>query len=198
MNIVDRVKSILVSPAQEWQVVKNENLRIADIFLQYAVILAAIPAVAGFIGLTLIGATGFGVTYRQPVVNGLVWAILSYILSLGGVYLIGLVIDWLAPTFGVKKDPVAACKVAVFSSTANWVAGIFQLIPMLSILSLAGLYSLFLLWVGLKTVKEVPSEKMPGYYVAVLVASVVIFVIIAAVVGAVALHHVGRTTVIVP
>ena len=35
-------------------------------------ILAAIPAVAGFIGLTLVGVGGMGVSYRLPILSG-VW-----------------------------------------------------------------------------------------------------------------------------
>lgn len=50
MNIVERAKNILISPKTEWEVIKNEQSTVADLFTKYALILALIPAVAGFIG----------------------------------------------------------------------------------------------------------------------------------------------------
>ena len=48
MNLVERAKNILLTPAKEWDVIKGEQLTIVDMFTKYAMILAAIPAVAGF------------------------------------------------------------------------------------------------------------------------------------------------------
>lgn len=55
MNLVDRAKNILLSPNSEWEVIRSESTTTAELFTKYAVILAAIPAIAGFIGYYLIG-----------------------------------------------------------------------------------------------------------------------------------------------
>jgi len=73
MNLVDRVKKILIQPKQEWPVIATEPHTVQDIFTSYVMILAAIPAVAGFIGLSLVGATGFGFTYRVPIGAGIAY-----------------------------------------------------------------------------------------------------------------------------
>jgi hypothetical protein len=187
MNLVERAKNILLTPAKEWDVIKGEQLTIVDMFTKYAMILAAIPAIAGFIGYSLIGISyGFG-TFRVPIGTSLVWAILQYILSLGGVFLIAFIMDALAPTFGCSKNLVAAVKIVVFSYTAAWVAGILNIIPSLGILvGLASIYSLYLMYMGLQKVKDVPKDKMVGYFVVTIIAAVVVFMAIGMIVGAVA------------
>ncbi len=176
MNLVERAKNIILAPAKEWDIIKGENLTIADMFMKYAVILAAIPAVAGFIGYVVIGISfGFG-TFRVPVGTALVWAILSYILSLGGIFLLAFIIDALAPTFGCTKNMVAAVKIAVFSYTPVWVAGILGIIPAISVLMLiASIYSLYLLYLGMQKIKEPAKEKLMPYFIVSLVALIVIY-----------------------
>ena len=55
MNLVDRVKNILLQPSQEWAVIETETTDTKTLYTSYAMILAAIPAVAGFIGGSIIG-----------------------------------------------------------------------------------------------------------------------------------------------
>lgn len=188
MDLVNRAKQILFSPATEWDVIRQESLSTADMFGKYVVYLAAIPAIAGFFGRSLIGYSlmGMGV-YRTPFFRGLVYGLLSYLLTLAGVYLLAYIIDALAPSFGSQKDMNGSLKVAVFSSTATWVAGVFQIIPALSILSILGLYSFYLLFTGIRAVKQPPADKLIGYFVVTVVVALVIYVLIGIIVGTIAL-----------
>jgi Yip1 domain len=179
MNIVERVKTILVNPKEEWQVIKDEASTIQELFTQYAIILAAIPAIAGFIGFSVFGY-GFGI--NLPISSGFGWAILTYILSLIGAFVVGFIIDSFAPTFGSTKDLTASMKVAVYASTASWVGGLFSLIPFLSFVSfVAGIYTLVLMYFGLKIIKDVPEDKMVGYFITVVVVAIVVYMIIGAI-----------------
>ncbi|BDQ03358.1 Yip1 family protein [Ignavibacterium sp.] len=188
MNIFERAKNILISPKTEWEVIKNEQSTVADLFTKYALILALIPVIAGFIGQSLVGISlgPFG-SFKVPIVNGLIYAVLYYVLTLAGIYLVAFVVDALAPSFGAQKDMVSSLKVVVYSYTAAWVAGIFQILPMLAILSILGLYSLYLLYLGLNIVKGSPSDKVVGYTVVVVIITIVVYFIIGAIVGAIAL-----------
>ncbi len=194
MNLVDRVKNLLLSPAKEWEVIKGETWTTAELFTKYAIILAAIPAVAGFLGYTFFGLSyGFG-TFKLGIGTSLTWAILTYIFSLVGVFVLGFIIDALAPSFGSTKDMVASLKVAVFSSTAGWVAGILNIFPVIGILvAIASIYGLVLLYMGLERVKSVPKEKMVGYFVVVLIAAILVYVVIGAIVGGIAFSSVALT-----
>ena len=189
MNLLKRVKNILLTPKSEWEVIKGEPLSIAGMFTKYAMVLAAIPALGGFIGYALVGVSiPFFGNFRYPVVRGLIWALLTYILSLVGTFVLALIVDNLAPSFGAKKDMVASVKTVVFAYTASWLGGIFAIFPSLSMLAaLFGIYSLILLWMGMKALKEVPSNKMVGYFVVTLIAAIAIFFVIGLIVSSVAL-----------
>ena len=186
MNLVDRAKNVLFSPASEWETIKSETVTNNELFTKYAVILAAIPAIAGLIGYSVFGISfgfgritlGFGTT--------LVWAILTYVLSLVSVYVLGWIIDILAPSFGSTKDLNASLKVAVFSYTAAWVGGIFHILDTSFLAALTSIYSLVLLYMGLKRVKAVPEDKMLGYFVVIIVVAIVLYFIIGAIVAGVA------------
>lgn len=187
MNIVDRVKNILISPSTEWEIIKAENLTVAEMFKKYAMILAAIPAIAGFIGFTLVGISfGLG-TYNIPAGRGIFWAVLNYVLGLIGVYVLSLIVDALAPSFGSTKNIVASTKVIVFSYTAVWVAGIFSIIPQLNFIAIiAALYSLYLMYKGLPIIKDVPQDKAIPYLVVVIILTIVVYMVVGTIVSAIA------------
>ena len=178
MNLVARVKAILLTPRTEWPVIDGEAATVGSLYTGYIIPLAAIPAVASFIGLSLVGMHVLGVNIQVPVAAGIKGAIARYVLSLVATYVLALIIDALAPTFGGTKNSIGALKVTAYSSTAAWVAGIFSLLPSLSILGLLGLYSLYLLYLGLPAVMKAPQEKAMGYTVVVILCAIVLFVLV--------------------
>jgi hypothetical protein len=184
MNLVERAKEIIFKPKETWEKIKGEETTIKDLYMSYAGILAIIPAVSTFIGMSLIGTSFFGVHFRVPFVSGLVQAILQYALTLVGVYVVAFIIDALAPSFNSKKDMMAAMKLAVFSFTPSWIAGVLGIIPMLGMLAIiASLYSLYLFYVGLPILMETPKEKVLGYFIVIIVVSIIVSVVIGAVAG---------------
>ena len=159
--LVERVKAILLKPAREWDVIDAEPATIRGIYMGYLVDLAAISPIARFIGDV--------VFLHSPVISELITLVVTYAIWLGGAYLMALLIDVLAPTFGGQRNPVQAFKVAAYSSTASAVAGVFSIFPPLSMLAILGLYGLYLLWVGLPKLMKVPQEKALPYFAALLV-----------------------------
>src|SRR5262245_24384553 len=111
-DLVTRVKAILTSPKTEWPIIAAESTNLADLYKNYIIILAAVPAIAGFVNMSILG---FGGIFRIGIGTGLTIAVMSYVMSLVGVYIIALVIDALAPTFGSTKDQMQALKTAAYS-----------------------------------------------------------------------------------
>lgn len=186
MNLIQRVQDILLKPKETWPAIAQEPATVASIYQNWLLIMAAIPAVAAFIGLSIIGVGGFGFGFRIPFLTGLVHMVLSYALSLGVVFVLSLIVDALAPTFGGTKDPIAALKVVAYGSTAGFVGGIFSLLPMLGVLGiLAGLYSIYLIYLGLPVLMKSPADKAAGYTAVVVVISIVAMVILSAITAAV-------------
>ncbi len=181
--IFERAKAILLKPKDTWPEIKDEVTTITDIFKGYVGILAAVPAVAGFLGGQVFGIRNpFGGSYKIGFFDGIAGAIVSYILTLLGVYIAAQVVDALAPTFQANKNNVNALKVIAYSLTASWVAAIIAIIPFFSIIAFLGfLYSLYLLYIGLPYLMECPAEKALAYTISVavviIVVSIVIFII---------------------
>jgi|KBSSwiStaDraftv2_1062776.scaffolds.fasta_scaffold109751_2 hypothetical protein len=182
MSLIERVQSILLRPKQTWPVIAAEPADVATIFGRYVAILAAIPAICAFIGYTLVGAGAFGVTYRLPIATGLVQMVVGYLLSLAIVYVLALIVNALAPTFGGTKDMVAALKVVAYGSTAGFVGGVFSLLPMLAWLGLlASFYSIYLIYTGLPVLMRCPPEKAGAYTAVVVVCTILAMIVLGAV-----------------
>jgi hypothetical protein len=184
-SLVDRVKNIIMRPKLEWPVIDAEPSTIGGIYASYVAILAAIPPIASAVGQLVFGWRFLGIVYRPSPVHVITQAVIQYALSLAMVYVMALIIEALAPSFGGTKDRLAAFKVAAYSGTAAWLAGIFGIIPNLSFLgALLGLYSLYLYYTGLPVLMKVPADKAIGYILAIIVAAIVLFFIVAAITAA--------------
>lgn len=176
--LMARVQGILLRPAAEWDVIDGEAATIPGLFTGYACILAAIGPVALVVQHLLF--------LHWTIIPIIAIAALSYVTSLIGVYVIGFIIDALAPSFDGQKNPVQAMKLAVYAYTAAWVGGIFNLLPILGILALvAALYGFYLLWLGLPKLMKSPQEKTAGYFVVTIIAAILVYIVIGAVIGAV-------------
>jgi hypothetical protein len=186
MALIQRVQDILLKPKETWPAIAQEPATVASIYNNYVIYLAAIPAIATFIGLSLIGVGGFGFGFRIPIVTGLVNLVVGYVLSLVIVFVMALIVDALAPTFGGTKNQIAALKVVAYASTAGFVGGIFSLLPALSILGLlVSLYSIYLLYTGLPVLMRTPPDKAGAYTAVVVVCGIVLGILTAVVSSAV-------------
>ena len=182
MNLVERVQAILLKPKETWPVIEAEAGDVPSIYKNYLIYLAAIPAVAGFIGMSLFGVGAFGVSFRVPILAGLVNMVVGFVLSLAMVYVLALIADALAPTFKGQKNLLNAFKLVAYGATAAMVGGIFNLLPALSMLGvLAALYSIYLLYTGIPVMMKAPEDKALGYTAVLIVCGIVAGIIVGAV-----------------
>lgn len=181
MNIVERVQAILLKPVETWPVIEQESTDAQGIYKNYLIYLAAIPAVAGFIGMSLVGAGAMGMSFRVPIVAGLGNMVVGYVLSLVMIYVLAMITNALAPSFQGEKNQLNALKLIAFGSTAGMVGGVFSLIPMLSVLGLlAALYSIYLVYTGIPVLMKAPKEKAAVYTAVVVVCGIVAGIILGA------------------
>lgn len=171
-QLTTRVTNILKQPAQEWPVIAAESADVASLMTGYAAPLAAIPAVCSWIGMSVVGF-GFGI--RRGLISGLVAAILSWVFALVGAYVGAFVIEKLAPTFKSSGNTVQALKLVIFASTPVYVAGVLNLIPVLSpLIIIAALYAIYLFYLGVPVLMKTPNDQVIPYMV---VSAIVMFVI---------------------
>ena len=182
MNLVQRVQDMLLKPKETWPAIEAEVTDIKGIYTQYLVFLAAIPAVATFIGFSIFGISVFGATIRVPILSGLVNLVVGFLLSLAMVYLLALIANALAPTFKGEKNLLNAFKLIAYGATAGMVGGIFNLLPALSMLGLiAALYSIYLIYTGIPVLMKAPADKAMGYTAVLIVCGVVAGMVLGAV-----------------
>lgn len=174
MNALQRARALLVAPAAAWDEIAGERTSVQGLYLGYVAVLAAIPAVAYFIGFSFVGTGVLGGGQRVPFAHGVAHMVVLYVLTLGLVYALALLVNSLAPGFGAEPDFLRAFKVAAYAPTAFWVAGAFYAVPALSILALAGLYSLYLLHVGLTRLMNVPPDRALPYTFVIVLAAIVL------------------------
>jgi hypothetical protein len=177
MNLIDRVKTVLLKPSEAWAVVEREPADAPYLFGNYVAYVAAIPAVCGFIRGVIIGYGPFHV----GLFSGLLHAVVGYLLTFVGVYVMAFVIDFLAGTFGARKNFDNAMRISAYAPTAGWLAGVFTLVPFLGVLTILGLYSLYLLHTGIAALMRPPADKALIYTVAAVVCMIAIWFVVVAI-----------------
>ena len=196
-KLIARVQAILLSPKTEWPVIAAEPETVANLYKNYIMVLAAIPAVFGFIKGSLIGYSMFGVTIRTGMVSGIFGMLVTYALTLGIVYVLALIINALAPNFGGEKNSIQALKVAAYTYTASWVASVATIIPVIGwLVVLAGaIYGIYLLYLGLPHTMRNPPEKSAVYTVVIIIIGFVLSLIIGAIVGGITAAGTGAAAI---
>jgi len=174
MNLTTRVQDILLKPKKTWTQIKSEEVSITGIYGSYACIMAAIPPAAQIIGLAFIGTSFIGTRYRVSLATTLGEAVLSYCVSLAALYIIALVINFLAPKFASRKDLTNAFKLATFSWTPSWIAGLALLAPSLAwFTKLISLYGFYLFYLGLPVLMDTPRERVDLYFISAIALSAI-------------------------
>jgi hypothetical protein len=182
-TIVDRAKNICLTPNTEWPIIAAEPTSAGTLLSGYVVPLAAIGAIAGFIGGSIVGRTSvFLGTYRVPLLSGLILALFTFCMAIVGVFVLSLVINALAPTFSGEQNSTQALKVAVYSYTPAWIAGVLNIVPLLGIFAIfAAFYGLYLLYLGLPRLMKCPEDKAVAYTAVVVVCAIILSIVISAI-----------------
>lgn len=184
MNLIDRVKNIILTPAREWDVIKTETPDTGKLITGYVLPLAVAAAVAAAIG-AMIGMNVLGGFRYGGSINWALYAALSKLVgAVLSVFIVAFVVDALAPTFDSEKNFGRSLQLVVYSFTPAWVGGLLAIIPILGILGgLFGLYGLYLLYLGLPKLKNTPPDKHLGYFGVTIVITIAVYMIIGWILG---------------
>lgn len=171
-RVIKRARNVMLDPLDEWPAIAAERSSVFEIFNPYVLLLAALPPLAGFVRGSIFGMG----RHPLPFFAGLRWAIFAWLVSLLAIWLFSLVVDMLAPVYGGTQDRVQAVKTAAYAHTPVWVAGLFYLFGSLgnAVTILAGLFSIWLLFLALPHTMKAPEERTVGYTVATVVLGAVV------------------------
>jgi hypothetical protein len=142
---------------------KGQDVPVNSLMINYVAVLALVPLVGRIIGdLAFYGGAGLGYS----------------------IFVIGMVIWKLAPSFNTTTDQAKSTVLAAYVYTPVFLIGILNIIPFLGYLAFLGLlYGLYILYRGLPILLNTPADKTVIYVVAVLVVSIIILFIISVIIG---------------
>jgi hypothetical protein len=194
-NIFTRASNIMFKTKAEWQAISMEKPNTSSILFGYAIPLALIPAIFSVIGYGLIGVSyGWGFKFTSWT-WGLEAGITSFISAIAAIYITSLIVDALAPSFKAQKNFGRAMQLVVYSFTPMWVAGVLNFYPPLAFIALlAGIYGLYLLYVGMEFTMKPAKESQIGYFFATLGIVIVVYFVLSLVLGAIFMSVFGVGT----
>lgn len=179
-SLVDRVKAILLKPAEEWPRIAADDTPTRDVFMGYILPLAAIAPIAGLIGGQVFGYGAFGFSYKPSLTSGIATAAIGFVLALLNFLALSLVADFLSPRFGGETSNERAFKLVAHASTAAWLVGLFALVPMLGVFWLLGFYSVYLFYTGAGPMLKVPQDRLGPFTAVMFLAAIALNLLVGA------------------
>ena len=184
--ILKHVWGLFVNPKREWEAIRDDECTIGKCYAIHVLILAAIPAISGFIGTTQFGwQLGAGDPVKLTLESAALIAVLYYLAMLVGVYTIGWMIHWMSATYGAKTMLSQCVVLAAYTATPLFLIGIMELYPILWLNMVLGIpalaYSVYLLYSGVPIMMGISEERGFLFSSAVLAFGLVAFVALLAI-----------------
>ncbi len=201
--VLTHVFGIFTNPIKEFEEIRNRECTVKDCYVPNILILAAIPAIAGFVGTTQIGwspgDSSISVV-KMTVGSGLQISIAAYFAALVAIYIIGRAVYWMAETYGIENPNEGRCVTLVaYVATPLLMVGILAFFPSLWLFSAGVLaaiaYSTYLLYTGVPVVLDVPKER--GFFFSSAVVTVVLVVFVGIMITTVLLWGLGMEPVFI-
>lgn len=175
--ILSRAYGLMREPKKEWEQIRAEETTIPNILVGYVAPLAAVPIVCD-----LIGQSVFNDALQVDFGQALIRAVITWLISIGIVFFLGIVVNIAAESFEAEKNDLAAQKIAAYSYTPAFLSGVFLLWPPLGWLPMFALgWGVFIMYRGLPVLMRAPEETSTGYAATVTVAAVIGTVVLLAV-----------------
>ena len=194
MNLIERVKNIILTPKTEWAKIAIEEQTLTTVITSYVVPLVLIGAAATFIGYGLIGIN-YGFFRMSGIEWGIKMAVIQVLSALIGVIVTAFIVDALAPSFGSEKNMNKSAQLVAYGYTPALIGAIFNIFPAIALIgSLFSLYGIYLMYLGLEPIKKTPEDKKVIYLVVTIVALIVVYVVIGIILGSILGTRLATTT----
>ena len=164
MMYFGHIAGILRNPKDEWALIEQEKYSATTVFLTQISILAAIPAVAMYFGVTQVG---WSVAGEEPVrlaaTSAMGSAILFYFAMWAAVGFIAVCMHWMEKTYGGEASLDSCLVLTTVTATPLFLSGISFLMPILWVnVACAGIaltYSVYLLYSGTAQVMKIDEDR---------------------------------------
>lgn len=187
MAFLEHTLGIMLHPDSEWKAIRNEKHSFQQVFLSHVPLLALIPTISFFIGVTQVGwSIGGGEPVRLTMLSALELCGLTYFALLFGVFILGEFINFMSKTYGVRdseeKRHYEGTALAVYVTTPVFLAGIFGLYPDIwlnaIVTGIAGAYAVYLIYEGIPILMNISKEQAFMYASSVVTVGLVLMVVV--------------------
>ena len=180
MNTLINGLLLMFSPGRAWQAIADEAPSTAKVLSLHTALLALIPAICWYIGVTQYGWDVAGETMRLTTQSALPMCVMFYLACVGGVLFLGFMVQWMSTTYGDKVRFSQGVALISYTATPFFLAGVLGLYPVLWLDILLGIavacYCIYLLYAGVAPVMHVARERGFLYASAVFAVALVSFV----------------------
>lgn len=188
MNLIERVKNILLTPKTEWDVINGETATTQSLLMGYVLPLSIVAAAGSLLkGLLFAGTLGLKFFIVTAAI-GFIAAVVSFFVTV-------MIVDMLAPSFGSEKNMGKSAQLVAYSGTPSYIGGLLSFIPVIGgIVSLAAwAYGIYLMYLGIGPLKKTPEDKKVVYMIVAFLIMIVLYFILVAILGAVLFAAMGLT-----
>ncbi|MEM6580122.1 MAG: Yip1 family protein [Pseudomonadota bacterium] len=192
--MIQHTFGLLVKPVAQWKTVATLPAPSLRILLLYPCIFAILPAVAWYYGTSHVGwSVGDDDPIKLTVESARRISILFYFAMVAAVAAIGYFIHWMSDTYGAQSSMTKGIVIAGLTATPLFIAGLVGFHPLLWIDLLIGVgaisWSVYLLYLGIPIVMNIPEER--GFLFSSAVVGVALVILICMMVGSVILWDLG-------
>lgn len=191
--VFKHVWGLMARPKDEWKSIRDERCTIGKCYCSHVLLLAALPAIAYFIGTSQVGWVIGTKSVRLSTESSLYIAALTYLTMLVGVFAMGKAIHWMSQTYGAKQNLPQSIALAAYTATPLFLTGIMLIYPILWLNLLIGLmalaYTIYLLYIGVPIMMKISQER--GFLFASAVMGVGLVMLVAVLAATVVLWDMG-------
>jgi hypothetical protein len=193
--MIQHTFGLLARPSTHWRAIAALPESALRNLLLYPCILALLPAVAWYYGTTEIGWTvgAHGEPIRLTHDSARQICILFYMTMISSVAIIGYSIHWMAATYGAQSTVTRGMVIAGLTATPLFIAGLTGFYPLLWLDMLIGVialsWSVYLMYLGIPIVMNIPEER--GFLFSSAVLAIAMVILICLMVGSVILWDFG-------
>jgi len=193
--MIQHTFGLLVRPSAQWRAVADLPENSFRTLLLYPCFLAILPAVAWYYGTSRVGWTvgDSGEVIKLTVESARQITVLFYFAMLGAVAAIGYFVHWMSDTYGADSTLTKGIVIVGLTATPLFLAGLVGFYPLLWIDLLIGVvavsWSVYLLYLGIPIVMNIPEER--GFLFSSAVVGVALVMLICLMVGSVILGEDG-------
>ena len=192
--MIQHTFGLLTRPSAQWKTVADLPESSFKTLVLYPWFMALLPAVAWYYGTTQVGwSVGDGEAVKLTKESARQICILFYFTMVACVAVIGYFIHWMSDTYGAESTVTKGIVIASLTATPLFIAGLVGFYPLLWLDMLIGVvaicWAVYLMYLGIPIVMNIPEER--GFLFSSAVLGVCLVILICLMVGSVILWEFG-------